>query len=166
VVDFLVQSFLDQLYPLAPAIHTPSFLADLKDNRQSRDLKFLALLISVLVVTLCTLSGAYDRCKELDPAFRYATRKEMLEAGDGIVRHLSPPDYYDDPSLDQWAYHFLLMLACGNTGLMQRAYMHHAQAANVLKQKDLHRVGSYHGLSKIKQQLAKKALWMNFTTVR
>jgi len=166
VVGFLIQSFLDQLYPLAPAVHTPSFLADLRDNRQSRDLKFFALLISILVATLCTLSGAFDRCKKLDPAFRFSSRKEMLEAGDQLIRHLSPSDYYDNSSLEQWAAHFLLLLATGQQGLMQRANMHHAQATSVLRQMNLHRVSGYQGLSKIKQQLGKKALWLNFTTVR
>jgi hypothetical protein len=123
-------------------------------------------LVSILVATLCTLSQAFDRCKELDHAFRFATRKEMLEAGDRLIRHLSPSDYYDRPSLEQWASHFLLMLATGQQGLMPRANMHHAQATTILRQMNLHRASTYHGLNKIKQQLGKKALWMNFTTVR
>jgi len=166
VVNFLVQSFLDHLYPLAPAIHIPSFLADFHDNRQSRDLKFFNLLVSLTVVTLCTLSEAFERCKELDTAFRFATRKDMLEAGDQLIRHSSPSDYYDDLSLDQWACHFLMMLAMGQQGLMRRANMHHAQATSIFRQMNLHRVSTYHGLNKIKQQLGKKALWINFTTVR
>jgi hypothetical protein len=35
-----------------------------------------------------------------------------------------------------------------------------------LRQMNLHRVSTYRGLDKIQQQLGKKALWMNFTTVR
>jgi len=166
VADSLIQSFLDHLYPLAPAVHIPSFLADYQANRQSCDIKFFTLLMSVLLVTACTLSGALEQCKELDPAFRFANCKEMLEAGDWLIRQLIPSDYYDDLSIDQWASHFLLMLATGQQGLMRRANMHHAQATSILRQMNLHRVSTYHGLDKIKQQLGKKALWMNFTTVR
>lgn len=166
VAEHLIQSFLDHLYPLAPAVHTPSFLADYQDNRQSRDIKFFALLMSVLLATVCTLSGALDRCKELDPAFRFTSCKEMLEAGEWLIRQLIPSDYYDDLSIDQWACHFLLMLATGQQALMRRANMHHAQATSILRQMNLHRVSTYRGLNKIQQQLGKKALWMNFTTVR
>lgn len=166
MVEFLIQSFFDHLYPLAPAVHIPSFLADVQHNRQSRDLKFFALLISLLVVTVCTLPGAFEKCKELDSAFRFAQRKDMLEAGDRLIRQLSPSDYFDDPTLDQWACYFLLMLANGQQGLFRRADMHHAQAASILQQMNLDRVSTYQSLNKIKQQLGKKALWMNFTTVR
>ena len=166
VAELLIQNFLDHLYPLAPAVHTPSFLADYRNNRQSHDIKFFALLVSVLLSTVCTLSGALDRCKELDPAFRFTSCKEMLEAGDWLIRQLTPSDYYDDLSIDQWACHFLLMLATGQQGLMRRANMHHAQATSILRQMNLHRVSAYRGLDKIQQQLGKKALWMNFTTVR
>lgn len=166
MTEFLIQSFLDHLYPLAPAVHTPSFLVDFKDNRHSRDFKFFALLVSMLLATVCTLSGVLDRCKELDPAFRFTTCQEMLEAGDWLIRQLMPADYYDDPTIDQWASHFLIMLATGQSGLMRRANMHHAQATSILRQMNLHRASTYNGLNKIKQQLGKKAIWMNFTTVR
>ena len=166
MVEHLIQSYVDHLYPLAPAVHIPSFLADYRNNRQAHDLKFFALLISVLLATVCSLSGEFDRCKEVDPALRFTSCKEMLEAGEWLIRQLIPADYYDDPLLEQWACHFLIMLASGEQALMRRANMHHAQATSILRQLNLHRISGYQGLNKIKQQLGKKALWMNFTAVR
>lgn len=166
VVEFLVQSYLDHMYPLAPAVHATSFFADFKNDRQSHDLKFFSLLISTLLATVCTLPGALERCKELDSSFRFTTRKEMLEAADRLTVQLRPPDYFDDFTLDQWAYSFLMMMANAQQGMLNRAMLHKAQCTGMFKQMNLHRISTYHRLDKIEQQRARKALWMNFTSER
>lgn len=166
VVEFLVQSYLDHMYPLLPAVHAPSFLADFKNDRQSYDLKFFALLISVLTATACTLPKAFAGCKELDAFFRFTNRKEMLEAADRLMVQLRPVDYFDDLTLDQWAYSYFMLSANGQQGMMNRAMMHHAQCKAMFKQMNLHRLSTYRSLDNIMQQRAKKAFWMMFTSDR
>lgn len=166
VVDYLVQSFLDDLYPLTPIIHIPSFVADVKDNRQSRDLKFFFLLISVLVATVCTLPGAFEQCKQLDGSFRFTSRKDMLEAGSQLTCQLRQPDYFDDLTLEQMASTFMLMFAHAQQGMFRRSIMLHSEVTMIIHQMELHLVGTYHKYNKIQQQICKRALWMNFTTER
>jgi hypothetical protein len=166
VVDYLVQNFLDHLIPLTPIVHAPSFIADVKDNRQARDLKFFFLLISVLLGTVCTLPGTFDGCKKIDKSFRFTTRKEMLEAGTSLTVQLRPPNYFDTLTLDQMACSWLLMFAHGQQGMMRRSIMYHSEVTMIIHQMELHRIDTYHGLDKIQQQIRKKALWLNFTTER
>lgn len=166
VVEFLVQSYLDHMYPLLPAVHAPSFFADFKSGRQSHDLKFFALLISVLTATVCTLPSALAGCKELDGSFRFTNRKEMLEATDRLMIQLRPSDYFDELTLDQWAYSYFMLSANGQQGFLNRGMMHHAQCKAMFRQLNLHRLSTYRSLDKITQQRARKAFWMMFTSDR
>lgn len=165
-VDFLVQNFMDHLYPVTPAVHKPSFFARLNDERHLHDPVFFSLLLSVLVITVCTLPGMIQSCKEIVRSFTHASRKGMLESGERLILRIRPADYYDVLSLDKWACAYLHVVANGQLNLMRRAMIHHAEAAVMAKELKLHVADAYNGLGHIEQQLRKKALWMQFTCER
>jgi hypothetical protein len=166
VVDFLVSNFLGRMYPLVPVVHIPSFTNDLKNNRQSYDLKFFFLLISMLAATICALPGTFERCKEIDRTLRFTNRRDMLEAAGQLILQLRLPSYFDNLTLDQASCSLMLMFANAQQGLMRRAVMYHAEVTMMIHQMDLHRIGTYHRLNKIDQQRGEKLVWMIFTTER
>lgn len=157
---------MDHLHPVTPAVHKPTFLARLSDNQQLHDPAFFSLLISVLVVTVCTLPGMIQSCKENDVSFTHATRKDMLETGERLILRIRPSDYYDVLSLDKWACAYFHVVANAQLTMVRRARVHHAEATFMAKELKLHVADAYTGLDQIEKQLRKKALWMQFTCER
>lgn len=51
-MDNIIGLFFDYVYPLTPALHRPSFMADLAARRDKTDPVFLALALVVLASTL------------------------------------------------------------------------------------------------------------------
>lgn len=51
-MDNIIGLFFDYVYPLTPALHRPSFLADLAARRDKSDPVFFALALVVLASTL------------------------------------------------------------------------------------------------------------------
>lgn len=51
-MDNIIGLFFDYVYPLTPALHQPSFLADLAARRDKSDPVFFALALVVLASTL------------------------------------------------------------------------------------------------------------------
>lgn len=166
IIGFLVQNFMDHIYPITPVVHKPTFLANLNDHRQLHDPTFFSVLISVLGVTVCTLPGMIQSCKDIDSNFTHASRKDMLETGERLMLYIRSSDYYDVLSVDKWACAYLHTVANGHLYLLPRAVMHHAEAAAMAKGLKLHVADAYKGLNQIEQQLRKKALWLHFTSER
>lgn len=55
----IIQLFFDFVYPLAPCIHGPSFMADLSNRREERDPLFFALVMSTVAATLVQVPRGY-----------------------------------------------------------------------------------------------------------
>lgn len=51
-MDNIIDLFFGYVYPLTPAVHRPSFMADLKARRDKTDPVFFALVLVVLASTL------------------------------------------------------------------------------------------------------------------
>lgn len=166
VIDFLIKSFMDHLYPVTPTVHKPTFFARLNDHQQLHDPAFFSLLIATLVVTVCTLPGMIQSCKDIDVSFTHASRKAMLETGERLILRIRPSDYYDVLSVDKWACAYLHVVANGQFNIMRRARVHHAEATVMARELKLHVPDAYIGLGQVEKQLRKKALWMQFTCER
>jgi hypothetical protein len=55
----IIQLFFDFVYPLAPCIHKPSFMADISNHREERDPLFFALVMSTVAATLVQVPRGY-----------------------------------------------------------------------------------------------------------
>lgn len=166
ISDFLIQNFMDHLYPLTPVVHKPTFFARLNDRAHFHDPAFFSLVISILVTTVCTMPGMMRSCRQLDSSFTHAGRKEMMETGERLILRVRPSNHYDDLSIDKWACAYLHVVANAQLKLVRRALMHHSEANAMARHMGLHTVDAYEGLNHVERQLRKKALWMNFLSER
>lgn len=161
VIDAMICDWLDMLYPLLPVVHIPTFKMDLEAQRERSDPIFLALLFSLCAVLVAMVPSTFHRYQGIHECFRFQKPFEMIELCHELVMELRKPNYFDHSSTEKWTIAYLLSAANGNSGYLNRALMLAAEMQHHIRRLRCREVSSYYGLSKIEEQLRKRAFWMS-----
>jgi hypothetical protein len=156
----MMQDYLDLLYPLVPVVHRPSFLLDLKNDRDTFDSGFLALVVGICAALVGAIPRKFYEYQDWVQPLRFSSRKEMIDCCYEVVFSLRMADYFDTPTLQKWASTYLLNIATYQLGRSNRTLMLLAEASQMARLLRLEDPGSYKDLSCIEIQLRKKAFWI------
>lgn len=156
----MMQDYLELLYPLLPVVHRPTFIKDLKNDRDMYDKVFLALVVALSAALVGTIPRKFHEYQGWTKPLRFTTRKQMVDFCYELIYSLRGADYFDEPTHEKWAATYLLKVATYQLGRSNRAPMLLAEASQISRLMRYDDPTSYEGLSCIEVQLRKKAFWM------
>lgn len=159
----IIYDFLDIIYPTVPLVHRPTFIADLKNERDRFDPSFLDLLVAMCATVVAIVASRFHHyCSSATP-LRFQTRAEMVSFCFEMIHVSRKADYFDEPTHTKWATSYLLSLSYYHVGFAESSILmriaEHVQIARILRFHDLE---TYKGINCIEVQLKKKAFWLCF----
>ncbi|XEV07579.1 hypothetical protein FSHL1_012866 [Fusarium sambucinum] len=158
----IMADYTDHIYPLAPIVHLPTFRTNLATNRDTCDLDFLLLIVSIAALTVGLLPSKFDSYQAL--AARFRTRTAMINYCVQMCLRLRPADYWDHISHRKWAVAYCLSVGVFQTGQINQSRMFDAESMQIARLLGMHLISEYEGLNPIETQLRKKSFWLQFYT--
>jgi len=160
MLNRILNDYMEDIYPMVPVVHRPSFRQDLSRNKDIYSKDFLGLVISLCAVTVGIMPSRFEEYRAAESPIRFSTRTEMVNYCYQKLMELRGHNYFDEINLQKWAASYLMSIASFQVGQQNRARMievEHTQLARLL---DIHQISSYEGLNCIETQLRKKAFWL------
>jgi len=156
----ILNDYLEDIYPMIPVVHRPSFRQDLARGRDVYNRDFLGVVIGLCAVTIGIMPTRFEEYRAAENPIRFSTRTEMVNYCYQRLIELRGHNYFDEINLQKWAASYLMSIASFQVGQQNRARMidvEHTQLARLL---GIHQISSYDGLNCIETQLRKKAFWL------
>ncbi|KAM0424300.1 hypothetical protein ACHAPT_010446 [Fusarium lateritium] len=158
----IMTDYIERIYPLVPIVHLPTFRSELATNHDINDLDFSCLIIALSALTVGLLPSRFDAYHVI--ANRFGTRTAMINYCSQMCLRLRPADYWDHLSHCKWAVAFALSMGVFQTGQTNQSRMFEAEAMQIARLLEIHRISEYEGLNAIETQLRKKAFWLQLYT--
>ncbi|KAI4853971.1 hypothetical protein E4T44_00503 [Aureobasidium sp. EXF-8845] len=158
----IMQDYLDVLYALIPVVHVPTFVEDLRNERQYHDLTFQMFCLAICACIFGILPYKFEDYIDQDVNIKYKDRRAAIADIHRAIIVVRPLEYYDDLSHEKWAINFLMSVTNAHLGHRNRAKLLFAECSTILTELGMHRVTSYRGLDHVETQLRKKAFWLSF----
>lgn len=159
----IIQDFLDIIYPTVPLVHRPTFVADLKNERERFDPSFLNLLIAMCATVVAIVASRFHHYCSSTTRLRFQTRAEMVLFCSEMIQRSQKVDYFDEPTHTKWATSYLIGLCYFHVGFAESSVlMRNAEQIQLARILRFHEPETYKGLNCIEVQLKKKAFWLTF----
>lgn len=155
----IIEDYLEDLYPIAPLIHIPSFLSQLQQCLFLTDPAFLRLCISLCAMTIASL----PRKASIYRFDYYTTVKDMVGRACQLVtasRLATSPDWADDPSSNDLICSLFLGMASHYTQCPRRGWTLINESIHCCRSLGLHRHDGYTELNSVETEINKRAFWM------
>ncbi|KAF5004879.1 hypothetical protein FDECE_8661 [Fusarium decemcellulare] len=158
----IMTDYIERIYPLVPIVHLPTFRADLAKNRDVDDRDFLSLIVSLAALTIGLLPSRFDNYHAV--VSRFGSRTAVISYIVQMCQRLRHADYWDHVSHKKWAAAYALSVGVFQTGQTNQSRMFEAEAMQIARLLEIHRISGYEGLNAVETQLRKKAFWLQFYT--
>ncbi len=166
LIHLIADDYLEFIYPLIPAVHRPTFRANLSANKDVHDPEFLALLFAIVATTIGLLPSRFPYYKSAATAAyeTFNTRVRAVDRCINLCMELRTINYWEQLSQRKWAVCYLLAAAAAQLGQVNRGRMLEVESMQIGRLLGLHRMADYEGLNCIETQLRKKSFWLLFYT--
>lgn len=152
---------MDLIYPLIPILHRPTFRNDLAARREESDPVFFSFLASMCASLVGKIPSLFLKYSNLDISFPFKNRAQMIDFCHEIVMGSRRSDYFDTSTQEKWGISYLLAVAHGNRGLLNRTLSLAAEARHHIQQLDCRHSSSYQHLTTTERELRKISFWIS-----
>jgi hypothetical protein len=140
--DLLNQDFLTYVYPLIPAVHTPTFLSSLEAHRTIPHGPFACLQTSIFAIVHALLPSRFKHYKAIDPTLaRNGGITDIVQAvfrAHDVFDLNKGPELQDEPSMTSWATMYLFGAAYASLSLLHRSVMFRSRTYAIMLSMNLH----------------------------
>jgi hypothetical protein len=159
VLQMIVNDYLDEIYPIAPIIHIPSFKSQFSASKYTTDPVFLRLCLSICAMTIAS------RPKSIDAyGFgHYLAAKEMVSRACQLVtasRVATASEWADEPTSNELICSLLLGTASHYTDSPRRGWVYINESIHCSRNLSLCNPEGYEGMSVLSREINKRAFWM------
>lgn len=157
--ESIIIDFLDDIYPIAPVIHIPSFKQRLSSCQYIESPGFLRLCLSICAMTIASMPKKIG----LHGFGHYISAKDMVSRACQLVvasRIATSPEWADEPTSNELICSLLLGTASHYTDSPRRGWMFINESIHCCRELNLCSPGGYDGMSNIDREINKRAFWM------
>jgi hypothetical protein len=159
VFGLIIEDYLELIYPIAPLVHQPSFLALVTARQYEFDPTFLRLCLSLCAMTIASM----HRKIAIYGFGYYSDPKDMVSRAYQLVmasRLATVPQWADEPSMDTLLCSLLLGLSSHYTESPSRGWVLVNESLYSCRKLNLFQELGYQSRTSIETEICKRAFWM------
>ncbi|CAK7222170.1 hypothetical protein SBRCBS47491_004778 [Sporothrix bragantina] len=153
--------FFDEIYPIAPLIHRPTYENALKNRLYDQDPEFLQLCVAMAAFTVTTFPQRLPSYKWGGPELTVA---HIVELASVIVRLNRGIDkrrtMVEDPTVAAVVSRMGLSYSCHHSGEFNNGWSHANEAVLMFRELGLYRAEAYKGLSRAGAVISRRMFWV------
>lgn len=167
IINSIIKTYLEDLYPLTPIVHRPTFISDLNKRREKEDPLFLGLILAVSAFTVAHIPRKLASYKVLDSNFRYQTCSEMIcHCHDLVYTIKSSPYWISSYNASVTQVSILMLISMADYYLTRhrtRAFLLNQEAFGLMRLLGFGKwPEGYRNISKIEAELRKRTFWIQY----